>query len=264
MHTVTSRDGTRIAYWRSGRSDGPSLLLIHGATADHSTTWRRVLPLLEPHLTVYVMDRRGRGQSGDTAPYDLQRESEDVAAVVTAIGGPVNVLGHSYGAHSALDAALLTSQVQSLILYEGIALRGADYYPPGLIERLEALLAAGDVEEMLVALLGEVAGMSAADVEVMRQQRDAWAVRLRNAPATPRELRAERARVFTPERYAQLRVPTLLLVGGDSEPRELDNARAVAAALRDARIVVLPGQGHIAMTTAPEAFAAAILEFLRP
>ena len=88
--TVHSRDGTSIAYWRSGA--GPPLLLVHGAVADHSTTWRLVLPELEKRFTVYAMDRRGRGGSGDGPAYDLQREAEDVAAVVGAVGGPVSIV----------------------------------------------------------------------------------------------------------------------------------------------------------------------------
>src|SRR5688500_2040675 len=97
--TTASPDGTRIAYWRSGQ--GPALSLVHGTTADHAR-WETVLPLLEPHVTVYTMDRRGRGGSGDAADYRIEDEGADVAAVVAAVadatGGPVDVLGHSYGA----------------------------------------------------------------------------------------------------------------------------------------------------------------------
>jgi peptide-methionine (S)-S-oxide reductase len=88
MATITSKDGTRIAYSRSG--SGPPLVLVHGTTADH-TRWARVLPELEPHFTVYAMDRRGRGGSGDAADYAIEREFEDVAAVVDAIGDPSKI-----------------------------------------------------------------------------------------------------------------------------------------------------------------------------
>ena len=73
---------------------------------------------LERQFTVYAMDRRGRGGSGDSADYELRREAEDVAAVIDSIGGCVNVLGHSHGALCALEAALLTAQLRRLILYE--------------------------------------------------------------------------------------------------------------------------------------------------
>jgi pimeloyl-ACP methyl ester carboxylesterase len=260
MHTVTSTDGTRIAFWRSGT--GPPLLLIHGATADHTTTWRFVLPELERRFTVYAMDRRGRGGSGDSPAYDLQREAQDVAAVIDSIGEPVNVVGHSYGALCAIEAALLTANLRRLVLYEGVPLRGADLYRPGLTDRLQALLEAGDVEGMLVAMFRELVEMPPEELEHLRSQRDAWAVRLRNAPTLPRELRTEEGYVFTPERFASIRTPTLLLVGGESPTRELESARGVAAALPNARVIALPGQQHAAMYAAPDIFVREVIRFL--
>ena len=79
---IVSRDGTPIGYWRSGQ--GPALVLVHGATADHSR-WETVLPLLEPHATVYAVDRRGRGASGDATGYVIEDEAADIAAVVDAV-----------------------------------------------------------------------------------------------------------------------------------------------------------------------------------
>jgi pimeloyl-ACP methyl ester carboxylesterase len=111
---VCSPDGTRIACWRSG--SGEPLVLVHGTTADHRR-WARVLPHLEAHFTVFAVDRRGRGASGDARDYRIEREFEDVVAVVAAIGGPVTLLGHSYGGICAMEAALRTSAVRRLILY---------------------------------------------------------------------------------------------------------------------------------------------------
>ena len=88
--SVVSRDGTSIAGWRSG--EGPPLVLIHGAAADHSR-WAPVLPALEQRFTVFAVDRRGRGRSGDANDYALEREFEDVVAVVESTGEAVNVLG---------------------------------------------------------------------------------------------------------------------------------------------------------------------------
>jgi pimeloyl-ACP methyl ester carboxylesterase len=260
--TATSHDGTAITYWRSGA--GPALLLIHGTTADHTTTWRLVREDLEKHFTVYAMDRRGRGGSGDGPEYGLQREAEDVAAVVDAIGEPVHLLGHSYGALVGLEAARMTPGVDRLILYEGVPLRGTELYPPGMQQRFEALLEAGDPEELLVAMYRDLVGMPPGEIELIRGQRDAWARRIANAPTMPRELAEEQAYVFEPGRFAHVRAPTLLLVGEDSPAREMENARGVAAALPDARVVVLPGQQHAAMYTAPEAFAAEVVRFLVP
>jgi pimeloyl-ACP methyl ester carboxylesterase len=260
MQTVTSNDGTRIAFWRGGT--GPALLLVHGATADHTTTWRLVQPEFERRCTVYTMDRRGRGASGDGPAYALQREAEDIAAVVETIGTPVSVLGHSYGALCALEAARLSPNLERLILYEGVPLHGANLYPPGVTERLDALLEAGDDEGMLVSMYRDLVEMPPDEIALLRAQHDAWAARIRNVRTLPRELRVEQGYTFDPRRFGQMQTPTLLLVGGDSPSRELEHATSVAGALPDGRVAILPGQQHAAMHTAPERFASEVLRFL--
>jgi pimeloyl-ACP methyl ester carboxylesterase len=109
---VASRDGTEIAFWTSG--DGSPLVLVHGTPAD-DTRWHPLLPHLEPHVTVHAIDRRGRGASGDGPEYGLEREYEDVAAVVDAVaaaGTRVDVYCHSHGGILAFGAATLTSQIR--------------------------------------------------------------------------------------------------------------------------------------------------------
>lgn len=120
METVISTDGTPIAYQRAG--SGPPIVLVHG-TLGVSKRWP-IVPLLEPHFTVITFDRRGRGDSGDGPDYSLEREAEDIAALASAIGGGVSLLGHSFGALCALEAALLIPRLRHLILYEP-ALSGA-------------------------------------------------------------------------------------------------------------------------------------------
>src|SRR5437667_5494724 len=105
MRTIASNDGTSIAFTRGGT--GRPLVLVHGTTADH-TRWMPLLPELEARFTVYAVDRRGRGGSGDAEDYSIEREFDDVAAVVDAIAEPVFLLGHSYGAVCALEASLRT------------------------------------------------------------------------------------------------------------------------------------------------------------
>ena len=261
MEKITSRDGTPIAYWLSG--EGPPLLLVHGATADHTTTWRFVLPQLEKGYTVYAMDRRGRGGSGDAPTYELAREAEDIAAVVDAIGKPVGVIGHSFGGLCAFEAALLTPNLESLILYEGVPLNGATLYKPGIANRLEALLKVGDVEGMLVAMFRDLVEMPPEEIDLVRSQKDAWAIRLANAPTLPRELKAEEQYVFLPERFRDMAKPTLFLVGGDSPARELENARTIAGSLPSGRVSVLPGQQHAAMYSDPDLFVQEVLAFLK-
>src|SRR5215813_2457638 len=99
MEKILSKDGTPIAYQRSGA--GAPLVLVHG-TGGASVRWKPILPALEQHFTVYAVDRRGRGESGEAASYAIEREFEDVAAVVDSIGNEVNLLGHSFGAICAL------------------------------------------------------------------------------------------------------------------------------------------------------------------
>jgi len=94
---------------------GPHLVLVHGTTADH-TRWRPILPALEAKHTVHAIDRRGRGGSGDQLPYAIEREFEDVARVCDAIGGPVDLLGHSYGAICPFEASLRASSLRKLVL----------------------------------------------------------------------------------------------------------------------------------------------------
>ena len=259
MELVSSKDGTRIAYRQSGH--GPPLLLVHGATSDHTTTWPKVLSALEDHFTVCAMDRRGRGSSGDSPNYELAREAEDIIAVIDALGQPVNVLGHSFGGLCAIEAALLTSAMRKLVLYEGVPLRGADLYPPGLIERMHAMMQSGDTEGALVALLQDLVGMPPEELELLRSQTSAWQRRLANTSTVPRELATERQYVFDPDRFKSMITPTLLLVGGESPPRELNNARGVVAGLPNGRIAVLSGQQHAAMHSAPDLFVQEVVGF---
>jgi pimeloyl-ACP methyl ester carboxylesterase len=253
-----STDGTRVSYWRSGT--GPPLLLVHGTTADHSR-WDHLLPDLEQHFTVHAMDRRGRGGSGDTADYAIEREFEDVAAVAEAIGEPVFLLGHSYGAVCGLEASLLTDKVRRLLLYEPPLPTGHPLYPPGVPERIQALVDAGELEAGLEVFAREVLRMPELELERFRAQ-PAWTVRVGLAPTIARELTFDRRYSFRPERFAGFAVPTLLLLGGDSPPVFRHATDVVAAALPESRIAVLPGQRHVAMDTAPELFLSEVGQFL--
>jgi pimeloyl-ACP methyl ester carboxylesterase len=254
--TVVSPDGTRIAFRASG--DGPPLVLVHGTAADHAR-WAPVLPALEQHFTVLAVDRRGRGGSGDAEPYAVEREFEDVASVVDGAGRPACLLGHSYGAMCALEAALLTENVERLVLYEPPL--GKVAAPAELVARLEELLAAGERDELLGFFMAEVAGASPEQVELMRSL-PAWQARLAVAHTIPRELRSDREYTFDPARFRDLRVPALLLRGDQSPPPFAAAAEMAAAALPDCRIVVLTGQGHVAMDTGTELFAGEVLRFL--
>jgi pimeloyl-ACP methyl ester carboxylesterase len=260
LEKTTSPDGTPIACWRSGQ--GPALLLIHGSTADH-TRWAPQLALLEPHATVYAMDRRGRGASGDADGYTLAAEAADVAAVVDAVaeatGGPVDVLGHSYGALCALEAALLTTGMRRLVLYEPPL--GA-VVPPGFVDRLDEMLAQGRREDVVTTLFREIVRTPPEHLLAMMAE-PSWPGRVAAAHTLARECRAEEDYLFVPARFAALSVPVLLMAGSDSPPELAASTATLAAALPGARVVTLAGQGHVAMTTAPDLFATEVIGYLR-
>jgi pimeloyl-ACP methyl ester carboxylesterase len=258
MKRVASADGTEIGYARHG--EGPALLLVHGTTSDHRR-WAGISPRLEDRFTVYAMDRRGRGASGDGAEYALMREAEDIVAVVRAIDEPVSILGHSYGALCSLEAALLTA-VQRLILYEPPIPTEVPLYAPGLPERMQTLIDAGEWESALEIMFRDVVRMPERELETYRRL-PKWTDRVRNAPTIPREMQVERTYAFDPGRYADLRVPTLLLLGGDSPPVFRRGIEVLAAALPNSSVSVMPGQQHIAMDSNPGLFLREVVRFLQ-
>lgn len=261
---VTSRDGTEIAYWTSGA--GPPLVLVHGAPADH-TRWTPLLPYLEPHVTVHAQDRRGRGASGDGPDYDLAREYEDVVAVVEAVAktsrSAVDVYGHSFGGLCAFGAAALTSSIRRLVLYEGWPLVEPETQalPPALDERLATLLSEGKHEAVVETVFRELLMMSDEELAVLRAQ-PGWHARVAAAQRITREIRAISEAAFDPVETAKIIVPTLLLAGEDSPDPAAADSETVAAALPDARVVVLEGQQHVADVLVPEVFAEHIVSFL--
>ena len=264
MTRVASRDGTEIAVWTSGH--GPPLVLVHGAVADH-TRWRPLLPHLEPHVTVHAMDRRGRGASGDAPGYAIEREFEDVAAVVDAVadasGSTADLYGHSFGGLCAFGGATLTAGIGRLVLYEGWppADARARELAPGVGGRLDALLAEGNRDAVVETIFREVVLMPEAEITALRAQ-PAWPKRVAAAPTIVRELRAIPQVPFDPGHAARIAVPTLLLTGSDSDDPFAADLATVAAALPDARIGVLDGQRHVADILAPELFARRLLAFL--
>ncbi|MGY1781314.1 alpha/beta fold hydrolase [Geodermatophilus sp. SYSU D01036] len=256
VERAVSPDGTAIGFRRSGH--GPGLLLVHGTSADASR-WEPLLPLLEPAVTVYAVDRRGRGASGDGPDYSLTAEAEDLAAVVAAIGTPVDVLGHSYGALCAVEAARLATGIRRLVLYEPAVM---DTAPPGFTDRLAQLTAEGRREEVVTALLRDLAGLTEEQLAQVRAA-PSWRGRVAAAHTIVREQRVEERYVFDPERFAGVRVPTLMLVGSETAPEMRRSTELLAGALPDVRVRELEGQGHVAMLTAPELFVGEVLGFLQ-
>ena len=259
-HKVISPDGTPIAYYRSG--SGPPLVLVAGTGAANPLAWTAVILRLAEQLTVIAVDRRGRGARGAGPAYALEREFEDLTAVVDSMDQPAALLGHSFGALLALEAARQTPHMKKLILYEPWLPRpGVAMYPPGLVERLEELLSSGDREGVLVAHYRENVGMSPQEIAALKAS-PAWPERLATAHTLPREMRAEEQYLFEAPRFAVLASPTLLLVGGDSPAFVQESSRIIQRALKNSRIAELPDQQHLAMYTAPGLFLNEVIKFL--
>lgn len=258
MKHVASKDGTPIAYEQRG--SGPALLLVHGTGIDH-TYWSDVVARLERYFTVYVLDRRGRGQSGDKQPYAVEREFEDVAALVDAVGGEVNVVGHSYGALCCLEAALLTGKIRKLVLYEPPVYTTVKIpYPPDAFERFDAYVKAGEAEKALM-MVNEIGHAPAREVELQRSLPN-WQVRLDVVWTLRREVIGAMNYKFKADRFRDLKTAILLLVGGESTPFYKAATETLHKALPYSRVAVLSGQGHEAVVTSPELFLREVLAFL--
>jgi pimeloyl-ACP methyl ester carboxylesterase len=261
MHSISSADGTPIRYFRRGH--GPAILLVHGTAADHGR-WAPVLPGLQRHFTVYAMDRRGRGGSGDAANYRMEDEYADVAAVLAAIEpGPVDVVGHSYGGICAMEAVFRNAGIRRLVLYEPpIAVLGASDRASQAIAAVRRLIAQGERGKALEFFYGQIAKIPPRALTAMRALPD-WSKQVRAVHTVLRELEAMAAYALDPQRFRAWNIPTLLLLGGDSPPVYRAGIERMQAILPGSTIAVLEGQGHMAMRTAPKLFVQRVVEFLK-
>ena len=259
---VTSPDGVPIAVFSAG--NGPPLVLVHGAAADH-TTFRVVGPRLAERFTIHAIDRRGRGASGDGTTYALEREFDDLAAVVDAVAAeseqPVDVVGHSFGGRVALGASLRTPNVRRLVIYESApAAPGRPYAQPGLAEELATLRAAGRSDELYATFLRRVVGMAEADIAAYRAE-PVWPVRVAAAPTIVRELEVE-GHDGTLDALGGVAVPVLQLLGGDSPEAFRAATAALHARLANGRVVVIDGARHAAHHSHPDRFVAEVVRFV--
>jgi pimeloyl-ACP methyl ester carboxylesterase len=258
VEKVQSSDGTAIAFDRSG--DGPPVILVPGLfqhrAIDPGTA--ELAALLAPRFTVFHYDRRGRGDSGDTAPYAVEREVEDLGVLIDAAGGAAALYGMSSGGALALEAAARGLAVTRLVLYE----------PPftdndGNIGPSEEL-AAGIAELVEAGRPGDAVALfmtaSGAPAEAVAQMRQApfWAGLESVAHTMPYDMALMGDAALLRERALTLGVPTLVLDGGASEPWGRRSADAVAAAVPGAERVTLEGQTH---EVAAEPLAPVLAEF---
>jgi pimeloyl-ACP methyl ester carboxylesterase len=255
MERAPSADGTTITFDRTG--DGPALVVVGGALADRSAA-RPVADLLAARLRVHVYDRRGRGESGDTAPYAVDREVEDLAAVIAAAGGSASVYGHSSGAVLALEAAARGLPITRLAVYEPpYVVSEEKRMPAGLAGRVADLVTAGRRGEAVRLFLTE-AVEAPADVIAAMESAPTWPAMEALAHTVPYDLAVTGDRLLPAERLAALATPTLVLDGGSSPSWIRTTAETLARTLPRARHATLTSQSHRA---SPEALAPVLLEF---
>ena len=249
MEKVVSKDGTTIAFDRVG--DGPPLILVGGAFQHRAIdlTSARLAELLAPRLTVFLYDRRGRGDSGDTAPYAVEREIEDLEALIVKAGGSAHVFGLSSGGALALEAAAQGARIVSLALYE----------PPFIVDDTRPLPPA-DLGDRYTALVSE--GRRGDAVELFLTKAvglpDEALAQLRHAPVWPalesvahtlaydaavmRDTGTGRAEPL--KRWASVGTPTLVIDGGDSPAWARNAVSALVDTLPNAERHTIEGQTH--------------------
>lgn len=263
-NTTNSKDGTKIAYDRAG--EGQAVVLVHPAFGHRigNPEFAGVAQLLSSSgYSVYNYDRRGRGESGDTQPYSVEREIEDLAAVIAAAGGSAAVYGMSSGAALALWAANRGLPITSLALFEPpfIVNDSRPPMPASLRSELESLCASGRRGDAVALFMTNV-GTPAEMVAQFRTQ--AWFAGLEAvAPTLAYDVAilegTQGGRPLSPSLTEHVTQPTLVIVSSPGFPWMHDGCQALVDALPDARLVELEGEFH---ALKPEVLALAIAEFL--
>jgi pimeloyl-ACP methyl ester carboxylesterase len=258
---VKSKDGTLIAFTRSGV--GAPLILVDGAMCYRSFgPTPQLVPLLAPHFTVYSYDRRGRGESGDTRPYAVAREVEDLEALINESGGSAYVCGISSGAALALEAANHGLSIPKLAMYEApfIVDDSRAPTPHDFLERLNALVASerrGDAVELFMKLVG----VPAIFIAIMRFS-PAWSKLKTIAHTLPYDITImqdnQRGKPLPARRWVSVTAPALVIEGGKSPAWMRHAMQALAGVLPKAKLRTLEGQTHMVK---PKVLAPALVEF---
>jgi pimeloyl-ACP methyl ester carboxylesterase len=248
MQTVISRDGTRIAYDSYG--SGPALILVGGALSQRKFKKHRQLgELLSGRFTVINYDRRGRGDSGNTEPFALEREIEDLAALIESVGGTASLWGWSSGGALALRAAAAGIGVERVSVYEPPFMVDPDDHvvDPRYGENLETALLAGRRAEAVRLFMRDAVGVPAPFVALMRLM-PIWRDLKSVAHTLPYDLAAMgdtmSGRPLDPADWAAVRVPVQVGYGSKSPSGLRKGAQAIAEVLADAELRELPKQSH--------------------
>lgn len=255
MHKVISRDGTTIAYERIGT--GPPLVLLGGGFRDH-TAFAPLIPHLQEDFTTYTYDRRGRGESGDSPHYAVEREVEDIAAIVAEAGGEAAVFGGSSGGILALEAAIAGVPMPKLILLEPpYRMPGHQRPPQGFADTLAGLLAQERRREACEYFLANMAGFAPQEIAAW-QNGPMWAANEAMAHTLAYDT-AVCGDGRLPEGMATVTVPTLVINSESTSDWLLAAAIATADALPNGRRLALPGVWH---KVPPQTLGPVLVEFL--
>jgi hypothetical protein len=255
MNRLTSSDGTTIAFERSG--DGPPVILVCGGSTDRTAN-APLSELLAEHFTVFNYDRRGRGDSGDTAPYAVEREIEDIDAVIAVAGGSASVYGTSSGAALALEAAASGLAITKLALWEPSYIVEGRPRPPADTARIYAeLVAAGRRGDAVEYFMAKVVGLPP---ELVAEARKApwWPAQEALAHTLAYDATIMGDYSLPAERVASVMVATLVIDGGASFPWIRKTAQAIADIIPHAQRRTLEGQTH---NVAAEAITPVLVEF---
>jgi len=257
---VRSKDGTAIACDQSG--DGPAIILVGGAMSTRSASGP-LAALLAPRFTVFAYDRRGRGDSGDTAPYAVEREVDDLAALIGEAGGSAFVFGHSSGAALALEAAARGLAITKLALYEPpfIVDDSRPPLPGDYVTQLTELIAAGRRGDAVAFFMTTGVGLPVEAVAQMRHD-PMWPALEDVAHTLPYDGTimgdTMRGNPLPLKRWASVTVPTLVMDGGESPAWQRTAVQALVDVLPHAQRRTLEGQTH---GVAPDALAPVLEEF---
>ncbi len=268
MSIVRSKDGTSIAYDRLG--EGPALVVVTGALSTRSFVVAEVEKAgqagLSSRFSVYAFDRRGRGESGDTAPYAVEREVEDIEAIIAEAGGQAYVFGHSSGAVLSLEAARrLPGKITKLAVYEPPFILDSSRppVPADYLAQLESLVSSGRRGDAIAYFMTRGVGVPAEVVDQMR-----------GAPTWPGMEKIAHTTIYDTmvmydsmlgnpsavKRWSTVKIPTLVMDGGDSPAFMHHAAEALAGVLPNAQHRRFPGQNHGAPQ---ETLTPALAEFFK-
>ena len=265
MNTVTSTDGTEIAFDKVG--SGPAVILVYGAMVHRASnpTMAQLAELLGEHFTVYNYDRRGRGESGDTKPFTKEREIEDVQALIKDACGQATIFGISSGGAVALETAAATPGITKVAVYEVPFIVDDSRQPlPDYAEYTAKLVAEGKLDELVEYFVTEVVGIPAEYAAGMKQDQNMWGGMLAIAPTIPYDAsfmgEFMRGKPLPADHWAKVTVPVLVADGGASDAWIRHAANALAKVLPHASRQTLEGQTHM---VAPNILAPVLIEYFK-